>query len=66
VHAWSISQERPMVTLHADILPGTDSIMAIREIKQMLAEHFDIVHATVEVEYGDCVDDAHRHRGAAC
>jgi cobalt-zinc-cadmium efflux system protein len=66
VHAWSISQERPMVTLHADIEPGTDTILAIREIKQMLAEHFNVAHATVEVEYGSCVDDSHRHRGAAC
>jgi cobalt-zinc-cadmium efflux system protein len=66
VHAWSISQERPMVTLHADIEPGTDSMQAISEIKQMLAEHFNIAHATVEVEYGACMDEAHRHHGAAC
>jgi cobalt-zinc-cadmium efflux system protein len=66
VHAWSISQERPMVTLHADIEPGTDSILAVREIKMMLANQFDIPHATVEVEYGDCVDEPHHHHGAAC
>jgi cobalt-zinc-cadmium efflux system protein len=66
VHAWSISQERPMVTLHADIEPGTDTIEAIREIKHRLAEHFDITHATVEVEYGACMDDAHRPLGTAC
>jgi cobalt-zinc-cadmium efflux system protein len=66
VHAWSISQERPMLTLHADIAPGTDALLAIREIKQMLAEHFDIAHATVEVEIGACMDEPHRHRGAAC
>jgi len=66
VHAWSISQERPMVTLHADIEPGTDSMLAVREIKQLLAQHFDITHATVEVEYGACGDEAHRPRGAAC
>jgi len=66
VHAWSISQERPMVTLHADIEPGTDSIVAVREIKQLLSERFEISHATVEVEYGDCVDEAHDHHEAAC
>lgn len=65
VHAWSISQERPMITLHADIEPGTDSILAIREIKQMLARDFNIAHATVEVEYGACLDEAHQHHGAA-
>jgi cobalt-zinc-cadmium efflux system protein len=62
VHAWSISQERPMVTLHASVEPRTDSVRAVREIKHMLAEHFAIRHATVEIEYDACVDD---HMGRA-
>jgi cobalt-zinc-cadmium efflux system protein len=62
VHAWSISQERPMVTLHANVLENTDSTTAVREIKQMLAARFRITHATVEIEYGACVDEPHaRH-----
>ena len=63
VHAWSISQERPMVTLHANVTPATVSTVAVREIKAMLADHFRIEHATVEIEYGDCVD-AHGVRRA--
>jgi cobalt-zinc-cadmium efflux system protein len=66
VHAWSISQERPMVTLHADIEPGTDSILAIREIKALLSERFAIAHATVEIEFGACVDAPHHRHGTAC
>jgi cobalt-zinc-cadmium efflux system protein len=62
VHAWSISEERPMVTLHANVLENTDSTTAVREIKQMLAARFRITHATVEIEYGACVDEPHaRH-----
>jgi cobalt-zinc-cadmium efflux system protein len=57
VHAWSISQERPMVTLHACVAEDTDSAVAIREIKRRLAQHFRITHATVEIEYGACGDD---------
>jgi cobalt-zinc-cadmium efflux system protein len=57
VHAWSISQERPMVTLHANVAADTNSTVAVREIKRMLAQHFRITHATVEIEYGACVDD---------
>jgi cobalt-zinc-cadmium efflux system protein len=57
VHAWSISQERPMVTLHANVAAETDSTVAVRDIKRMLATHFGIEHATIEIEYGDCVDD---------
>ena len=57
VHAWSISQERPMVTLHASIDAAKDSGAAVREIKHVLAEHFSIAHATIEIEYGACVDE---------
>jgi cobalt-zinc-cadmium efflux system protein len=61
VHAWSISQERPMVTLHASVTANTDSAFAVREIKRMLAQHFRVTHATVEIEYGACCDDADTH-----
>lgn len=57
VHAWSISEERPMVTLHANVAANTNSSTAVREIKRMLAQHFRIKHATVEIEYGNCGDD---------
>ena len=58
VHAWSISQERPMVTLHASLAAGTDSAHAVREIKRLLAQHFRIMHATVEIEYDACGDES--------
>jgi cobalt-zinc-cadmium efflux system protein len=58
VHAWSISEERPMVTLHANVAVDTDSSHAVREIKRMLEQHFQIRHATIEIEYGAC-GDAH-------
>jgi len=64
VHAWSISEERPMVTLHANVAASTNSTDAVRDIKRMLAQHFKITHATVEIEYGACVDDPHAH--SAC
>ena len=57
VHAWSISQERPMVTLHASIAATTDSAVAVREIKRQLAQHFRITHATIEIEYDACGDE---------
>jgi Co/Zn/Cd efflux system component len=36
---------------------STKSADAVRDIKRMLAEHFRITHATVEIEYGACGDD---------
>jgi cobalt-zinc-cadmium efflux system protein len=56
VHAWSITEERPMVTLHACIRDGWDSEAAVVAIKTRLAEHFGIAHATVETERGECAD----------
>jgi cobalt-zinc-cadmium efflux system protein len=62
VHAWSISEQWPMVTLHASVDDGVSSTLAVREIKRMLAEHFQITHATVEIEYDACVDETHGAR----
>ena len=45
-----------MVTLHASIAASTDSAVAVREIKRLLAQHFRITHATVEIEYDACGD----------
>lgn len=56
VHAWSISQERPMVTLHAVLAPGTDPGIAVGAVKRRLAERFGIDHATVEIEFDSCAD----------
>jgi cobalt-zinc-cadmium efflux system protein len=60
VHAWSISQERPMVTLHASIAASADSAMAVREIKRVLAAEFRIKHATIEIEFDACGDGPHQ------
>ncbi len=49
VHAWSISQERPMVTLEALLDPGHDTETARCAIKARLHDRFDFDHATVEV-----------------
>jgi len=45
-----------MVTLHASLAASTDSAMAVREIKRLLAAEFRITHATVEIEYDACGD----------
>lgn len=58
VHAWSISQQRPMVTLHACLGEGVDAAETTLRIKQRLMDRFAIAHATVEVERGVCADEA--------
>ena len=61
VHAWSITQERPMMTLHARIAPKSARLDAspdragevVAAIKSRLKERFGVTHATVEIEYSD-------------
>jgi cobalt-zinc-cadmium efflux system protein len=56
VHVWSLTQERRMVTLHARVVPGANPDEAVRGIKRRLDSAFDLDHATVEIERGDCAD----------
>ncbi len=49
IHAWSITQERPMVTLEAEIPPDRDPETARRAIRALLAEKFGFEHATIEI-----------------
>ncbi len=56
VHAWSITEERPMVTLHARVCETADVDRAVVAIKTRLRARFGIDHATVEIERGDCAD----------
>jgi cobalt-zinc-cadmium efflux system protein len=52
LHAWSITESRPMVTLEAIVGPSADPEAARLRIKERLAGTFGFDHATVEI----CVD----------
>ncbi len=52
LHAWSITENRPMVTLEAIVPASADPEAARRRIKARLAGTFGFDHATVEI----CVD----------
>ncbi len=49
LHAWSISQERPMVTMEVVTAETCDSELTRRQVKARLAETFGFDHATVEI-----------------
>jgi cobalt-zinc-cadmium efflux system protein len=57
IHAWSITQERRMITLHAEVADGMPADVATAAIKARLKERFGLAHATVEVERGACADE---------
>lgn len=60
VHAWSLSQERPVVTLHARVSDSGGPPEAITSaIKAHLLARYGVDHTTVELEF-ECCADAHK------
>jgi cobalt-zinc-cadmium efflux system protein len=56
VHVWSLTQDRPMITLHARIAEPVRAFEIAQAIKARLRSRHGIDHATVEVEHEDCAD----------
>lgn len=66
VHAWGLTAERPLVTLHADVTEGHDIALVTAQLKSVLSKDFGIDHSTIQVEQGVCLDhtdDAHEGHG---
>lgn len=59
VHAWSLTGERPLITLHAVVNEIADQNETVLAINNVLAERFGIDHATVQLERGCCLDGGH-------
>lgn len=49
VHAWALTESRPLVTLEVTLAPGADAESVRRAVKERLAHAFGASHATVEV-----------------
>lgn len=57
VHAWSLSPERPMMSLHARATGAVDHDTLVARIKAFLRNRFGVEHATLQIEYGEhCID----------
>jgi cobalt-zinc-cadmium efflux system protein len=52
VHAWSLTQSRPMVTLQAVAAATAEPGAVANAVKARLKERFGVGHVTVEVEHG--------------
>jgi cobalt-zinc-cadmium efflux system protein len=57
IHAWALTAEKPLVTLHATVLPDADLGAVIRDLKAELLREFGIDHSTIQVEHDICPDD---------
>jgi cobalt-zinc-cadmium efflux system protein len=56
VHAWCLTSNETLLTLHARIDERADGVQALHEIKTCLAIHFGIQHSTVQIEAERCAD----------
>jgi len=56
IHLWSLTPSYPLLTLHANIKPGSDYVQTLQQIKQVLVHHFKIQHSTVQLELENCLD----------
>ncbi|MGH8210598.1 MAG: cation diffusion facilitator family transporter [Steroidobacteraceae bacterium] len=55
IHAWSLTGEAPMVTLHADLIEGAERQPVLAAIVNRLRQRFGVEHVTVQIEEGECV-----------
>jgi cobalt-zinc-cadmium efflux system protein len=60
VHAWSLTAEEPVVTLHVRCKPDADLKSIIPDINQRLRTRFGINHSTIQVDQAGCLDEQHR------
>jgi cobalt-zinc-cadmium efflux system protein len=49
LHLWSLTPERPLVTLDARIAPEADHEAVLRALRERLAQAHGLTHATIEV-----------------
>jgi cobalt-zinc-cadmium efflux system protein len=56
VHLWSLTPERPLLTLHVDVDDRADCGAVLSQVKAVLVSRFGIRHSTVQVEPAACAD----------
>ncbi|WP_029009247.1 cation diffusion facilitator family transporter [Azospirillum halopraeferens] len=54
VHAWALTGERPLMTLHAVVEDAADSDTVLAAVSGVLRDRFGVVHATIQIERGAC------------
>ncbi len=57
VHVWSLTPDKPMMTLHVNIQADTDPVTVLKKIKHILKERFKLKHTTIQIEYAECIDE---------
>ena len=56
VRAWSLTAERPLVSLHVRLDEDLDIGAVLAQLKSILHQDFGVEHSTIQVEQGSCPD----------
>ncbi len=57
VHAWSLTPQQPVMTLHAVVGEAADGDQVIRSIAAFLKARHGVAHVTVQIERASCNQD---------
>lgn len=57
LHAWALTPQKPLLTLHANVEEPADLPEVMLRIKSVLIDEFGIEHSTVQVDHGSCPDN---------
>jgi cobalt-zinc-cadmium efflux system protein len=64
VHVWSLSPQRPMLSLHLQASGEVEHDRLVASVKRFVADRFGVEHTTLQVEYDDaCIDHTVAPRG---
>ena len=57
MHLWSISEQEPLMTFHALLKDDFNGDAMIDVMLELLKTQHGIVHATIQIEYSDCIEN---------
>jgi len=60
LHAWMLTPERPIMTLHVEVGPDADHAAVLAAANRHLREHWGVEHVTVQIEPARCPEGAER------
>jgi cobalt-zinc-cadmium efflux system protein len=61
VHAWSLTDQRPVLTLHAVLREDGNRDAVLAQMQVRLRQRFGVIHATVQIEQSNCAGPDHEH-----
>jgi len=61
IHAWSLTSEDCMVTLHIRCKPEADNALVIPAINERLKSQFKITHSTIQIDFAPCEEHCSAH-----